>query len=82
MENGLLNKHMHLHSDYSQESDGVISEILPSFEELVNQIHNIKPQQFYDNQRKLKLYDIQLLQEELQVRKMSLFKSVQKLITG
>nr|XP_026693467.1 non-muscle caldesmon-like [Ciona intestinalis] len=57
-----------------------MNEIIPSLEVLLDQLHNIKPQQFYENQRRLKLYDIQLLGEELDVKKKALFKAVDAIV--
>jgi len=57
-----------------------MNEIIPSLEGLLDQLHNIKPQQFYENQRKLKLYDIQLLAEELETRKHKLFRGIDEII--
>nr|XP_039273938.1 uncharacterized protein LOC120347890 [Styela clava] len=57
-----------------------LEEIIPSLESLLDQLHNVKPQQFYENQRKLKLYDIRLLHEELEAKKKTLFRNVDAII--
>lgn len=57
-----------------------MNDIIPSLEGLLDQLHNIKPQQFYENQRKLKLYEIRLLEEELKEKKENLFKAVDQII--
>ena len=57
-----------------------MNDIIPSLEGLLDQLHNIKPQQFYENQRKLKLYEIRLLEEELEMKKADLFKGVDQII--
>ncbi|XP_076813674.1 uncharacterized protein LOC143460147 isoform X2 [Clavelina lepadiformis] len=62
------------------ESSEAMSDIIPSLEGLLDQLHNIKPQQFYDNQRKLKLYDIRLLGEELEARKKNFYKTVDRIV--
>ena len=57
-----------------------IDDIIPSLEGLLDQLHNIKPHQFYENQRKLKLYELRLLEEELEAKKNDLFKGVDQII--
>ena len=57
-----------------------MDDIIPSLERLLDNIHNIKPNQFYENQRKLKLYEIRLLEEELEMKKEDLFKAVDQII--
>ena len=57
-----------------------VEEIIPSLEGLLDQLHNIKPQQFYENQRKLKLYDIQLFLEELEGKKKAFYRDVDAII--
>lgn len=79
----LLRSYIDIHAyswlDSTIEDDSM-NEIIPSLEGLLDQLHNIKPHQFYENQRKLKLYDLQFLCDELETRKQNLFREVDAII--